>query len=108
MRSASRGWPWVISQRGLSGMYRRRSSMPMPSATPMPKARRHPRSSEKRPGANNTPATAPPIMAPSQKLPLMTRSIRPRNAGGVNSWMAELMAEYSPPIPAPVTMRHKA
>ncbi len=46
--------------------------------------------------------------APTQKLPLMTRSVQPRRRAGTSSWIAELIALYSPPIPAPVRKRIKA
>jgi hypothetical protein len=45
-------------------------------------------------------------MVPSQNEPLMIRSTRPRSRAGISSSMAELMAAYSPPIPAPVKNRH--
>jgi len=35
----------------------------------------------------------------------MARSIRPRSRAGISSWIAELIAEYSPPMPAPVRKR---
>ena len=46
-----------------------------------------------------------PPAAPSQNEPLMIRSIRPRARAGINSSIAELIAAYSPPIPAPVKNR---
>ena len=48
-----------------------------------------------------------PRAAPIQKLPLMTRSIRPRTRAGMSSSMAELIAAYSPPMPNPVKNRHR-
>ena len=48
------------------------------------------------------------MAAPIQKLPLITRSHQPRTRAGISSWMVELIAAYSPPIPAPVTKRHSA
>ena len=36
----------------------------------------------------------------------MTMSIRPRCLAGISSSIAELIAEYSPPIPIPVMNRH--
>ena len=48
---------------------------------------------------------AAPAAAPSQYEPLMIKSIRPRSRAGINSSMAELIAAYSPPIPAPVRNR---
>ena len=48
---------------------------------------------------------AAPSAAPIQKLPLMTRSVQPRTRLGISSWIVELMAVYSPPMPAPVRKR---
>jgi hypothetical protein len=45
------------------------------------------------------------MAAPTQKLPLMTRSVQPRTRAGTSSWMVELIAVYSPPMPAPVRKR---
>ncbi len=42
---------------------------------------------------------------PASRLPLMARSMRPRRRGGLVPWIAELIAEYSPPLPAPVRKR---
>jgi hypothetical protein len=39
---------------------------------------------------------------------LITRSVQPRTRAGTSSWIVELMAVYSPPMPAPVTKRHSA
>ena len=49
-----------------------------------------------------------PAAAPSQKLPLTMRSIRPRYFAGMSSSIAELTAAYSPPMPRPVIIRKKA
>ena len=46
------------------------------------------------------------MAAPIQKLPLMARSVQPRTRAGVSSWMVELIAAYSPPMPAPVKKRN--
>src|SRR5262245_35590323 len=59
-------------------------------------------------GSNSTNEPRAPKAAPIQKLPLTTRSLQPRTRAGINSWIAELMAAYSPPIPAPVTKRKNA
>ena len=56
-------------------------------------------------GSRRTIEPTAPIAAPTQKLPLMTRSVQPRTRAGTSSWMVELMAEYSPPMPAPVMNR---
>ncbi|CAM5443677.1 hypothetical protein SANTM175S_10766 [Streptomyces antimycoticus] len=53
-----------------------------------------------------TESSDPPI-APSQKLPLITRSTRPRYLLGISSSIAELMAAYSPPMPKPVRKRKR-
>ena len=74
----------------------------------MPKAARQPQSDGNRPGSNNTTAPNAPSAAPSQKLPLIARSVRPRKRAGINSWIAELIAAYSPPMPAPVSTRKTA
>ena len=74
----------------------------------MPKAARQPKSAGKVPGCRNNTAPSAPIAAPIQKLPLIARSVRPRNRAGTNSWIAELIAAYSPPIPAPVRKRNTA
>ena len=73
----------------------------------MKKAMRQPVSGPKLAGSSSTTEPAAPIAAPIQKLPLMTRSVQPRTRAGTSSWMVELMAVYSPPIPAPVSMRKK-
>ncbi len=56
-------------------------------------------------GLSSTIVRAAPAAAPSQYDPLMIRSMRPRSRAGISSSMAELIAEYSPPIPAPVRNR---
>ena len=53
-------------------------------------------------------APSAPSAAPIQKLPLMTRSVQPRTRAGISSWMVELIAAYSPPMPAPVRKRNSA
>ena len=53
-------------------------------------------------------APTAPSAAPIQKLPLMTRSVQPRTRAGISSWMVELIAAYSPPMPAPVRKRNSA
>ena len=45
------------------------------------------------------------MAAPTQNDPLMIRSTRPRALAGMSSSIAELIAAYSPPIPAPVKKR---
>ena len=41
-------------------------------------------------------------------MPLIARSAQPRTRAGISSSMAELIAEYSPPIAAPVRNRKNA
>ncbi len=59
-------------------------------------------------GLRMTTVETEPSAAPSQKLPLMIRSTRPRKRAGISSSIAELTAEYSPPMPAPVMNRNSA
>ena len=72
----------------------------------MQKATRQPMSRASSAGSSSTIEPAAPIAAPTQKLPLMTRSVQPRTRAGISSWMVELMAAYSPPMPAPVRNRN--
>ena len=44
-------------------------------------------------------------MEPAQYVPLMPMSTRPRYFAGIISSMAELIAAYSPPMPAPAMKR---
>ena len=71
----------------------------------MPNATRQPTSSAKMLSFRRISESRPPTTAPSQKEPLMIRSTRPRARAGISSSIAELIAEYSPPIPAPVKKR---
>ena len=54
---------------------------------------------------SRTIAAAAPAIAPIQYDPLMIRSTRPRTRAGISSSIAELIAAYSPPMPAPVRNR---
>ncbi len=74
----------------------------------MPKASRQPISGDSTAGSSSQIEPDAPSAAPSQKLPLMARSVRPRSRAGISSWIAELIAVYSPPIPAPVRKRKTA
>jgi hypothetical protein len=105
MASASSSRPWMNSQRGLSGTWRRTSRMPRPSTAPIPKAIRQPTSGAKMSVSSSTSVPTAPNAAPSQYEPLMIRSTRPRTRAGISSSMAELIAAYSPPMPAPVKKR---
>ena len=77
----------------------------MPKMAPTPKASRHPMLGAKFDVSSSTSAPAAPAAEPSQYVPLMIRSTRPRRRAGINSSMAELIAAYSPPMPAPVKNR---
>jgi hypothetical protein len=59
-------------------------------------------------GSSRTIAATAPTAAPIQKLPLITRSVHPRTRAGISSWIVELIAVYSPPMPAPVASRNRA
>lgn len=52
-------------------------------------------------------AMSAPSAVPSQKEPFTTRSTVPRTRAGMSSSIAELIAAYSPPMPAPVKNRHR-
>jgi len=65
IRSASSSRPWMNSQRGLSGTWRRTIRMPMPSTAPKPKAIRQPTSSGKV-EVSSTSAPSAPSALPSQ------------------------------------------
>ena len=58
-------------------------------------------------GSSSTIEPAAPSAAPIQKLPLMARSVQPRTRAGISSWIVELIAAYSPPMPAPVRKRKR-
>ena len=108
MRSASSARPCEISQRGLSGTWRRISRMATASSAPSAKPPRQPHTGPSTRGSSSTRLSPAPSAAPSQKLPLIARLTRPRTRAGISSSMAELMAAYSPPMPSPVTKRHTA
>ena len=74
----------------------------------MPKASRQPTSAPNSVGSSRTTEPAAPSAAPIQKLPLMAKSVQPRMRAGIISWIAELIAVYSPPMPAPVRKRNTA
>jgi len=48
------------------------------------------------------------MAAPTQKVPLTSRSTVPRTLPGMSSSTAELMAAYSPPMSRPVMKRKMA
>ena len=89
-------------------MWRRNSEYPEAERRTDPKGDPPAESGGSRPGCKKTTAPNAPSAAPSQKLPLIARSVRPRNRAGTNSWIAELIAAYSPPMPAPVRKRNSA
>ena len=93
------------SQRGLSGTLRRMKRIPRPSTAPNPNATRQPTSAAKIASFKNTSESRAPPAEPNQNEPLMIRSIRPRARAGISSSIAELIAAYSPPMPAPVKKR---
>jgi hypothetical protein len=104
MASASSTRPWPISHRGLSGTYCRARIIAPPTRAPTPKATRQAYCWGR---VLSSSSVAPaPRMAPSQKVLLMARFTRPRTRAGISSSMAELMAEYSPPIARPVMKRN--
>ncbi len=82
--------------------------MTIASVAPLRNASRQPYSGSITAGSSNTIAPTAPSAAPIQKLPLMMRSVQPRTRAGISSWMVELIAAYSPPIPAPVRKRNSA
>ena len=57
---------------------------------------------------SSTIESAAPAAVPSQNEPLMIRSTVPRTRAGISSSIAELIAAYSPPMPAPVKKRQIA
>jgi hypothetical protein len=65
-RSASCGCPWIISQRGLSGTWRRTNMIPMASVAPRKNASRQPTSGPNSALSSSTPESAAPNAAPSQ------------------------------------------
>ena len=108
MASASSARPCASSQRGLSGTSRRTSRIATASTAPRMNPKRQPQCTGITAGSSTTRLNPAPSAAPTQKLPLIARLTRPRTRAGTNSSMAELIAAYSPPIPRPVTKRHKA
>ncbi len=107
MRSASSSRPWISSQRGLSGTCRRTSRITRARTAPSAKVRRQPTFAAKMSVSSATIDSSEPPTAPSQKLPLIIRSTRPRYSLGISSSIAELMAAYSPPMPKPVRKRKR-
>jgi hypothetical protein len=72
---------------------------------PNPKASRQPYAWSTTVGFKSGIVNKAPPAAPIQKEPLIVTSIRPRYAAGISSSIAELIAAYSPPMPAPVKKR---
>jgi hypothetical protein len=81
--------------------------MTRPMPPPTKKAMRQPQAGSIMPGRSTTMERNEPNAAPIQNEPLMTRSVQPRTRAGTSSWIVELMAVYSPPIPAPVRKRNR-
>src|SRR5438270_13692103 len=94
-------------QRGLSGTLRRTSRIATPKIAARKNDTRHPTSLAKILGSSSTTDRHAPIAVPIQYEPLMIKSTAPRTRAGINSSIAELIAEYSPPIPPPATPRNK-
>ena len=93
---------WVISQRGLSGTNRRTSTIAMPRHRSENKAQTPSQLLGNDTGIQQDDVRADaPVADPSHQLPLIARSVCPRRRAGINSSIAELMAAYSPPMPAP-------
>ena len=103
--SASSSRPWMISQRGDSGTWRRTSRTARPSTTPRANDSRQPTLPGKIDSLSATIDSSAPSIAPNQNDPLIARSTRPRCLDGISSSMAELIAAYSPPMPKPVRKR---
>jgi hypothetical protein len=103
--SASSLRPWVNSQRGLSGTVRRTIRMSKPSTAPSPKASRQPSEAGIRSASSRTRLSAAPPAAPNQYEPFTARLTVARHRAGTISSIAELIAAYSPPMPAPVKNR---
>ena len=78
----------------------------MPSAAPSANATRQPSCGPRTRGSRSTRLRPAPSAAPSQKVPLIARSTRPRTRAGISSSIAELIAAYSPPMPKPVRKRN--
>ena len=101
--SASSSRPWMNSQRGLSGTFSPHEQHP---------AGEHGSERERQPpaellvvtmvGSSSGIVSSAPAAAPTQNDPLMAMSMRPRYFAGISSSIAELIAAYSPPMPAPV------
>ena len=72
---------------------------------PRPNASRQPRSTGKSFGFRRTIESAAPAAVPTHHEPLIAMSTQPRTRAGMSSSIAELMAEYSPPMPIPVKNR---
>src|SRR5579875_745607 len=89
------------SQRGLSGTLRRTTRTANPKMAPMPNEIRHPMPIGKMDVFKKSSAAAAPNADPSQNEPLIAKSTRPRTRAGISSSIAELIAAYSPPMPAP-------
>ena len=69
---------------------------------PSPKARRQPQAGSTSVGFSSGIVSSAPPAAPIQNDPLIATSTRPRYFAGISSSIAELIAAYSPPMPAPV------
>ena len=77
-----------------------------PIKAPIRNASRQPSPGSIKAGLSRTIEPPAPSAAPIQKLPLIRRSVQPRRRAGISSWIVELMAVYSPPMPVPVRNRN--
>src|SRR3569832_2697345 len=94
LRSASSGSPCTISQRGLSGTWRRMVSTARPMTAPMAKANRHAKDGDNQALFINSSDAAAPSAEPIQNDELMARSAWPRTRLGISSSMAELLVVF--------------
>src|SRR6478672_10606202 len=79
--------------------------MPTARIAPRPKAARQPQLGSTTLGSSSGMVSSEPSAAPTQNEPLIATSTRPRYLAGISSSIAELIAAYSPPMPAPVRKR---
>ena len=79
-----------------------------PTAAPMPKANRQVKSGFMVFVSSSQSEAPDPSAAPIQNVEFTRRSTWPRTRLGISSSTAELIAAYSPPIPAPVSARKMA
>jgi hypothetical protein len=93
----------VISHRGLSGRLRRTKMITIARTGPTRNDTRQPTLGAS--AFSRTKDANVPMIDPAQYVPLIQISVRPRYRAGIISSIAELIAEYSPPIPDPAMNR---